>query len=446
MVVAAIAMLTILLADFQEDASAEAASSTAMREAVQAEYFARSAVALSRLLVASEPTVRQAIAPMFMMMRRTPPQLPVWEFSDRILGAFNDEEGAKDFSQTSGLNISGGKNLGLKGGKFEVVIVDEDSKINVNMGAANEIAHIRLARQLMAHFAPIQYSPLFERRDESGNYHDRKTVCAALIDWADLDDNFFSCDLSTSAPSGGAAEDVAYYRSLPKPYHRKNAPYDSVEELHLVRGVDDDFWTTFIDPEPENPKKRKLTVWGQGTVNVNTADAVTLFSMVCSGAPQSDLCTDPAQMPLFITGVTMAQGISMGAPIFGSPADFINTMKGQGMIGPMLSTLGLKPVKFQSDTEFAKSISTESKVFSVYAVGVVKGVKRETRTKIHAVVDFRQAPSVTSPAPGVPGQTGGQPGATSGVTTPGGTGGQPNAVAAALAPSTGGEVLYYRVE
>ena len=51
----------------------------------------------------------------------------------------------------------------------------------------------------------------------------------------------------------------------------------------------------------------------------------------------------------------------------------------------------MKPVKFQSESDFAKSISTESKVFSIYAVGVVKGYKRETRV--------RSTPSSTSARP-----------------------------------------------
>ena len=68
------------------------------------------------------------------------------------------------------------------------------------------------------------------------------------------------------------------------------------------------------------------------------------------------------------------------------------------MLGPLLTLMGMKPVKFQSESDFAKSISTESKVFSIYAVGVVKGYKRETRVKIHTVVDFRAAPSLTGSA------------------------------------------------
>ena len=440
MVLAAIAIMVVMLAELQDDAGSEFASATAVRDEVQAEYFARSAVNLSRLLLAAEPTMRQAIAPLFMLMKTTPPQLPVWQYADRILGAFNDKEASQDFFALSGLDSSRGKNLGLKGGRFEVVIVDEDSKINVNMGASNEIAHIRLARQLMSRMAPPQYNPLFEQRDSTGNYNDRLTTCSAIIDWADPDEQLYSCDL-TNAPSANAVED-AWYQLLPKPYRRKNGPYDSLEELHRVRGVSDDFWSTFVDPDPTNPKKREITVWGQGAVNVNTANGQTLYALVCSAVPaNTELCTDPLQMASFMTGVTMAQGITMGAPLFGSPNDFITAMKGQGMLGPLLALVGVKPVKFQSESEFSKSISTESKVFSVYSVGVVKGYKRETRVQIHAVVDFRQAPSLVS---------GGAQGASPSAPALGAAGQSlstaSDAIVAALQPNIGGQMLYYEIE
>jgi general secretion pathway protein K len=335
------------------------------------------------------------------------------------------------------------KNVGLKGGHFEISIVDEDAKINVNMGAANEIAHIRLAKELMSRMAPIQYDPLFTQRDSTGNYNDRLATCSALIDWADPDEQLYSCDV-TNAPSTNAVED-SWYQLLQKPYRRKNAPYDSLEELHMVRGISDDFWATFVDPDPTVPKKRELTVWGQGTVNVNSANPLTLYAIVCSGAPTADLCTDVTQMPLFVMGVTMAQGITMGAPLFGSPKDFIQTMEGKGMLGPMLALVGVKPVKFQSESDFAKSIATESKVFSIYAVGVVKGYKRQTRVKIHTVVDFRSAPSLTGGAGAGPsGPPPGSSSTSSSSTTAGGV--DPNALAAAAQAGIGGQVLFFNIE
>jgi general secretion pathway protein K len=443
-----------MLAELQDDTSTELAAATADRDAVQAEYMARSAVNLARLLVAAEPTIRNAIAPLFMLMKKTPPQLPVWEYSDKILGAFNDTEASKDFAGSVGVDVSTGKNLGMPGGRWELTIVDEDSKINVNLGASNDIAHIRLAKEIMGLIGRPQYNALFEQRDSNGQFHDRLTTCAAIIDWADSDENLFNCDVQVAAPGSAGVED-AWYQLLKKPLRRKNAPYDSLEELHMVRGVTDDFWATFVDPDPTDPRKRLMTVWGQGAVNVNTAEPQTLYALVCSGAPQAEICTDVNQAQTFIMGFTMARGITMGAPLFGSPNDFIQTMTGKGQIGPMLAALGMKPVRFQSESEFAKAITTESKMFSMYAHGIVKGYKRETRVRIHAVVDFRSAPSITQPG-GILGALGGlasgQPGATNPPSVPGApaTAGtaklDPNAITGAVLPNPGGTVVYYRVD
>jgi general secretion pathway protein K len=85
-------------------------------------------------------------------------------------------------------------------------------------------------------------------------------------------------------------------------------------------------------------------------------------------------------------------------------------------------------------------------MFSIYAVGVKKGYKRETRVKLHAVVDFRTAPPLGTPgAPGTP--QAGTPTTTTGTTTTTTTGpASADAIAAALKPSSGGQVVYFRAE
>ncbi|HVH45348.1 MAG TPA: type II secretion system protein GspK, partial [Labilithrix sp.] len=329
MVMGAIAILTVMLAEFQDETSAELAAAMAQRDGVQAEYMAKSAVNLSRLLIASEPSMRKAIAPLFMMMKKTPPQLPLWEFSDRLLGAFNDQESSGDFSKTAGVDLSQGKNLGMPNGRWELSIVDEDSKINMNLGGANEIAHIRLGKEIMGLIGPMQYDALFQQSDKTGQFVDRFQTCQAIIDWADVDENGFNCDMRQMTAASSAGMEDNSYSLLPRPYRRKNAPYDSLEELHMVRGVSEDFWATFVDPRPDDPKKRVVTVWGQGAINVNTANAQTLHAVVCSGAlPTTPICIDPNQAAMFITGVTMARGITMGAPLFGSPNDFVGALSG----------------------------------------------------------------------------------------------------------------------
>ncbi|MDB5215164.1 MAG: hypothetical protein JWO86_3091, partial [Myxococcaceae bacterium] len=118
---------------------------------------------------------------------------------------------------------------------------------------------------------------------------------------------------------------------------------------------------------------------------------------------------------------------------------------GQGQLGPLLASIGMKPVVFKSQSEFQKSITTESKMFSIYAVGVKKGYRRETRVQVHAVVDFRNAPNLSQPAP-LPTTPGGATTPTPAASAATTAQSSADALAAANAPSTGGTVVYYRVQ
>jgi general secretion pathway protein K len=443
LVIGAIAVMTVMLTEFQDDASGELAAAIADRDALKAEYLARSGINLSRLLIAAEPTIRNAL---FLLGIKV--QIPVWEFADRVLGAFNDSEGTAEFAALTGTDMTRGENLGIEGGKFEVTIVDEDAKLNVNVAARSEnISRIRLASQLIGLMAGEQFSPMFENRDRDDQFTSRQTVCSAIIDWADLDEEMFSCD-QIAAPSSQAVEDNSY-QLLKKPYWRKNAAYDSLDELHLVRGVGDDFWATFIDPEPTKPHKRVMTVWGAGPVNVNTANAQTLLAIVCAGtAGKAKMCLDPLEAQKFIMLVTMVKGFTAGMPIFQSPKDFIANMKGGGFFGPVSAFLNIEKLTFVSDDLVTAAISTRSDMFSIYADGIVPGYQRKTTVRVHAVVDFRNVPPpglAPLPTTGTPGTGNVQTIPASGSTAAAGGLG-PDSITGALAPNPGGTIIYYRTE
>lgn len=440
MVLGALAILTIMLTEVQDESSAELGSALQARDALIAEYAAASAVNLSRLLIATEPTIRQALAPLFILMRGDKPQIPVWEFADQVFGAFNDEAGSQLFADFSGLDLSEGKNLGLPGASFELKIVDEDSKININGPARGDtFSNVALAAQLSTLMSGPQYDALFEERDADGNFSDRQTICAAIIDWADPNGDMELCDPMAQAEQQMPAED-SYYELLDKPYHRKNAAFDSLEELRSVRGIGDDFWATFVEPEADQPEKRTLTVWGSGGgVNVNTASPQTLWVLICRWAEgDPPLCHDPTEIQKFLTLVTLARGFTAGAPVFSSPKAFINTLKGGGMLGPLISATGLQPVELKSEAEAMKSMTVESKVFSIYAIGRVASGKRETQVQVHAVVDFRGAPAPPEALdPDAP------PEATPEPQDAGGP--EDLALERLLRPYPGGNVIYYRV-
>ena len=460
LVLGALTILTVMLTESQDESSADFASTLATRDQLVAEYAAKSGVNLARLLIAAEPTIRKAVSPILgLLFGGTVPQLPVWDHAPRVLGAFNDKEGAEGFASLAGLDTANGKNLGFDGAGFDLDIIDEDSKIDLNAPARGDaFSKARLGSQLAGLMAGPQYDPLFSNRDADGQHSDRQSICGAIIDFIDPDqdaDQSF-CDPTSMTAQQTGAED-GFYQSLPRPYERKNAALDSFEELHRVRGMSEDFWSTFIDPDPDDPSKRVVTVWGTGTVNVNTANPQTLYALVCSNVDptQTPMCHDPNEAAKFLGAFAMVRAFTRGAPLFGSPDLFITSMQGKGLFGPVLAALGMQPVVFKSNDQLKKQMGTESKVFSIYATGRVKSGARITHSKIHAVVDFRAAP-----APGVDMRAlqsmaavqNAMAGPTS-ATSPsavGSAGSPPTganlAIQAVLKPSPAGSIIYFRVD
>ena len=474
LVLGSITLLTVFLTQLQEETSSELAAALAERDSLKAEYFARSAVNLSRLLIATEPEIRKTVTPIFMMLNQKPPQIPVWEFTDLVLGPFNDSVGAQSFLATIGGDSLTAKNIGIVGGgRFEVTIVDEDSKINLNLAARNEFSSSeRLGGQLLGLFTPQNDNTLFDGRDADNQFSDRQTICGAIVDWVDSDpsgnESLYPCQPNNPNNVASGSEDN-FYQTIGLPYRRKNAAFDSLEELRLVRGMGDDFWATFVDPEPENPKKRVMSVWGQDAININAANAQTLWAVACGAAPTAEICTDPLQAATFLQIVTMGKGMTMGMPLFSKPQDFIDMLGGKGTLGPFLTELKVKPVIFKDAKGLVKTLRTTSKRFSIYADGIVPGYKRTTKARIHAVVDFRDAGTVgtmgsvvvgggqaaanAASAAAAPTAQGGIAGAgapgAAGTPASSGSSAQPltaDNILAAMNSNTAGTVIYWRVE
>jgi general secretion pathway protein K len=483
LVLAALTVLTVMLTEIQDESSAEFGSALAARDALVAEYAAKSAVNLSRLLIAAEPTIRQSLTLVFALVGG-PRQIPVWQYADRILGAFNDSDGADSFASLAGVDPKLGKNLGFPGGGFRLDIIDEDAKININVAARGDaFSQTRLASQLISVIGSPQYSPMFEGRDADDQYTDRRALCAAIIDWVDPDQDQAVCDTTSTTAQQTGAED-SFYQLLKKPYQRKNAAFDSLEELHRVRGISDDFWSTFVDPDPDNPDKRVMTVWGQGKVNVNTANPQTLLALVCQASNNTArMCLDVNEAQKFLMALTMLRSFMPGLPVFANPHEFITTLQqgstanaaatpgqpapaaglggGGNPVTMIMKAMGIEPIPLMSPAQTEGTITTESKVFSIYATGYVHSGKRESSVRIHAVVDFRgvptpaqiaqqmlqqltqgangaaAVPSANPPQNAVPPTTPANGTATNGTQT---------GIQGALKPGSGGNIVYYRVD
>lgn len=405
MVLAAVAMLYVLAEQSRDDVEVYSLSAFAARDQLIAEYQAKSAVNLARVVLHAEPTIRRAItpilAPIMALMGRglsAPPQIPIWEQADLLLGPFRGAGEGAQLGELAGVDFSTAQNLGGLTGLDSLRIVDEDAKINVNTLVRSSVASIFTARQFQGLTASPELNPFFEQRDADGQFTDRATFFTSLVDYIDFDENAFDANLLNANASGQGAtgpEDPTFYAALRPPYRRRNAPLDSVDELRMVRGLgDDDLWARIIDPDPGNPLRRTVTVWGQGGLNVNTANAQTLLALICAFAVNAPQCNDVEQASRFITSITMVQALtlSMGIPLFNNAQNFIGTLQGRPPLGPMLQQLGFQPFTIPDTGALERNIAVESKVFSVYAEATVG----QAHTRVHAVIDMRPQPALPS--------------------------------------------------
>lgn len=122
-------------------------------------------------------------------------------------------------------------------------LTDEERKLNLNT-ASREI--------LVSFFTVKGCSGL-----EAGELAD------SIVDWRDAD----------TEPLPLGAEDI-YYNSLEIGYNCKDAQFESVEELLLVRGMTNKIFSAI---------KEDVTVFGNGAVNINTANKEILQALGMTG-------------------------------------------------------------------------------------------------------------------------------------------------------------------
>lgn len=94
---------------------------------------------------------------------------------------------------------------------------------------------------------------------------------AAIIDWRDEDSEL-------SLPIGSAED--AYYHSQKYPYQAKDADFETLEELLLLKGMTQGAFDKI---------KPYLTVYGGGKININTASGVVLLALGLDGKIVDDI-------------------------------------------------------------------------------------------------------------------------------------------------------------
>ncbi len=404
MAIATVAILSVMLADMHETTGTAFAVSTAQRDSLQAEYMAKSAMNLTRLLIAKEPDVRRFVDPLYRAATGRPaPQLPVWNFVDDLLSPFCTPEDQRDTLMQLGVDF--GDTVGFENlpGECHVLAVSENGKVNVNdpLFLDGEQARNNVATQLFSltggQLPESPYDALFNKEDESGTLTSRIDLITAVIDWWDRDIQRTDFDPGAGQTRTGATgtEDDSLYQLDDEPYRNKNAAFDSIQELRLVRGFSDDFWATFVEPIPNDPEARIMTIYASGLVNVNEASAQVLLGRICSYAQETTLCADPLESLKFVQILTTIRQL-IPIPLFSRPTDFLDFVEGKGnekalytMLTGFLgeeSELLFAPIEIPTEqrTPLARSFATSAQIFTIVATGLVG----RSQVRIESVVNF----------------------------------------------------------
>ena len=182
-----------------------------------------------------------------------------------LMSVFGTQDGAEGLGSLVGLDTSSLNELALDdGGSFEVRLEAESGKINVNClateGDDKNKPQARTYETLEALLMPKLYDPLFDEEKSDGNRYPRVEVLRAMVDYIDPDTGKFS----TYRLSNSSQDERYRYQELPDPYQARDSRLDSIQELHLVEGIDDDWMAAFGS---------ELTVYGGCKVNLNFASA-----------------------------------------------------------------------------------------------------------------------------------------------------------------------------
>jgi len=406
--VISIAILTIVATEFIYTSRVDLELATNQRDGLQAYYMARSGLGLSRLVLKFQKQLNNTPIPNLSGLLQNalnstggappggaPPAAPstmnlqIWKLAKvdchMLRGMVRSEEGAageaappRGASRTSKFDeefpdvgrAQQRVSFGGFEGCFNATITDEEEKLNLSKVDSGALTAAPVVARLLDLFGDKRFEFLFDHEDSNRVKVTPQDVIIGVKDW--IDDDEVQSTLNISGQTGqdpflkGFSDENYNYDRYDPRYRTKNAPFDTLDELYLVHGVNDEFMAAFRD---------RFTVFPgvNAKPNVNTDDPVLLYMDILSVA--DPVRPDPRlKDPLFIdTLIKQIRAAKMFNFVGFSVSDFVNVVQAAGV--PVNSTI-LNNVR---NNQF---VSDKSETFRVSVVGEAGTVQR----KITAVI------------------------------------------------------------
>ena len=276
LVLACLAILAPFTASFNYQARVDWQSAVNVRDEVAARNIQRGAMQLSLLLFEIQRIVFNQ-----KQFRDLMGTMDITQVAPYLMSVFGSTDGAQGLGDLAGIDTTSLSGLAAQTGSFEYRVSAESGKINVNClakqakPAEKDNPAGRVVETLEALMSPALYDPFFEEEKSDAQYYTRTDIIRALADYVDDDRNRFDI---IKLRAGSAAENDRY-GELFDPYLPRNARLDSVDELHLIAGIDDD-WMAAFGPE--------LTVYGGCKVNLNFASAEQIALVIRHSVSAAD--------------------------------------------------------------------------------------------------------------------------------------------------------------
>jgi type II secretory pathway component PulK len=266
LVLTAVVILAAAVTEFSYNTRINLAMTSHAQKEVQAYFAARSGIMIALFVLEAKEVVDRIVGTFASAAGGMNTQnIEIWRAIEPLCGGLSSSR--FNLYGIDLMDMEGLEGMGMpEGQEFKCGVELEDGKININGVASiadKQTLHGALRGVFMQHFMSDLFNENEKKVDE---------VIAAIIDWADQDDNKTQVEQGVVIESqGGMGEGGGKYSKFG--YKVKNAKYDSVEELNYVDGVTDGVFCLLKD---------KVTVYNTEKLNVNSADIETIKGLVCS--------------------------------------------------------------------------------------------------------------------------------------------------------------------